>query len=747
MMNFGRWFFSKGRYALPAAALPFLALAMSDGAQAAPYVDPKDCGGDAQPACYISAAKTERKINPGGDAFRDPRKGGEWWTCGGDGWTRTWAAVTAGDACAKGGWFGQKKKATFVYSEKAMVDDGTFADILSGEWWRCPSGFTRNANLAKSEACSATIGQACDSGLVDVRDSRREFSWNGGGYTCYKKGQCGAEGQRPCQLAVDGIQTSCNKGLEEDFIKNECRIGVFGDIDDLDKDFDKFFTDTWEGRAIIDQVELSLDVPLAKATMIGSHNSYNSKAYDYIDPNQYLTLLDQLKGGAHFVELDLHDRALVRPTGHNGEWGETADGVVLCHSKHEKGKPGGCAEGDRYLGEGLDELKVFLEDPKYKNRVFIVYFENFSKDTSAIYDAVQSKIGTYVYNSGGCKPIPAATLTPRQILDAGKRVLIWNGSEVESKCSSHENFKNMVFTDMGWDGRTWEDEASLTDVAGTKSKWLPADVVTEIEKGKNLANHDFLYINDVYKAMAWSWNVNEPNNVGGEHCAVQTSAARLGQGHVWNDISCSAGGLAYACENSNGDWKVTTASSTGQWSQGDAMCKKDHGDAYFFSVPATAEENVKLAKAKPAGWTVWLNYTDKAQEGTWVGKHRWNSQTCGKGQPCIQNAGHPTFSAEEKLTSPDGKTTALMQGDCNFVIYATGGRPIWASDTHGQGSGCQLVFQNDGNLVIYKPGGVPIWASDTAGKGDGLTLHMQDNGNLVMHDATKQVVWSTGSRS
>lgn len=53
-----------------------------------------------------------------------------------------------------------------------------------------------------------------------------------------------------------------------------------------------------------------------------------------------------------------------------------------------------------------------------------------------------------------------------------------------------------------------------------------------------------------------------------------------------------------------------------------------------------------------------------------------------------------------------------MQGDGNLVIYARGGRALWASGTW-QYPGSHLVVQNDGNVVIYRPDGYPVWATNT----------------------------------
>ena len=293
--------------------------------------------------------------------------------------------------------------------------------------------------------------------------------------------------------------------------------------------------------------------------------------------------------------------------------------IGMCHKV--------CGVGDRLLSEGLDEVKSFLDDPKYKNRVFIIYLEDHTDNEALAASLIESKIGSHVYKSHGCGPIPSKTLTARQMLDAGKRVLIW----FDGGCSSNQKFKNIVFTDHGGIGRTWEDETDSGGLGGTTTKWTPASVVKEIENDYNLAAHDFLFINEVYKAMAWSWNVDEPNNVGEEDCARQTNTARLGKGHVWNDASCGEEGF-FACQNIKGEWKVT--STRAPWSGGDASCKKDFGDDYFFSFPATAAENLALTNAKRSGVQPWLNLSDQAEEGTWVGKHRWNS--FGKGVQ-IQN--------------------------------------------------------------------------------------------------------------
>ncbi|SDS85360.1 Surface antigen [Nocardioides scoriae] len=102
-----------------------------------------------------------------------------------------------------------------------------------------------------------------------------------------------------------------------------------------------------------------------------------------------------------------------------------------------------------------------------------------------------------------------------------------------------------------------------------------------------------------------------------------------------------------------------------------------------------------------------------------------------------------TLPAETQLTpgqalwSHDGRFTALMQGDGNFVVYGPGGAQ-WASGTGVSGSIVRM--QGDGNLVVYAPGAVAKWSSAT--QGAGARLVMQDDGNLVIYSGST-ALWSS----
>src|SRR5947208_16682357 len=71
------------------------------------------------------------------------------------------------------------------------------------------------------------------------------------------------------------------------------------------------FKHSWTAAALKLQREIDLNAPLNVATFLATHNSYNSKSYQipfvrYIDPNQNLSIYDQLEIGVRSIELDAH---------------------------------------------------------------------------------------------------------------------------------------------------------------------------------------------------------------------------------------------------------------------------------------------------------------------------------------------------------------------------------------------------------------------------------------------------------
>lgn len=72
-----------------------------------------------------------------------------------------------------------------------------------------------------------------------------------------------------------------------------------------------------------------------------------------------------------------------------------------------------------------------------------------------------------------------------------------------------------------------------------------------------------------------------------------------------------------------------------------------------------------------------------------------------------------TLSAGQGLASHDGRYTAIMQGDGNFVVYRNSDMAaIWNTGTTGTGAN-RIVMQGDGNLVIYTPDNRAVWWTGT----------------------------------
>lgn len=92
----------------------------------------------------------------------------------------------------------------------------------------------------------------------------------------------------------------------------------------------------------------------------------------------------------------------------------------------------------------------------------------------------------------------------------------------------------------------------------------------------------------------------------------------------------------------------------------------------------------------------------------------------------------------------NGTSTKLtMQGDGNFVYYASNGKR-WGSNTRP--NGCYATFQADGNLVVRNCAGAALWASNTHTYPNAI-LAFQDDGNLVIYPSSSDfnALWATGT--
>jgi len=119
------------------------------------------------------------------------------------------------------------------------------------------------------------------------------------------------------------------------------------------------------------------------------------------------------------------------------------------------------------------------------------------------------------------------------------------------------------------------------------------------------------------------------------------------------------------------------------------------------------------------------------------------------------------LSAGDWLVSADGRFTAWMQTDGNFVIYRNGAGALWASSSCGQTNfafNILAVMKPDGNFVLYPQGSTTArWATSWAQTepscpsnqqtvfGSGVTMTMQNDGNLVMYKPGYGAVWASNT--
>lgn len=411
-------------------------------------------------------------------------------------------------------------------------------------------------------------------------------------------------------------------------------------------DWVREFEKAWPGRTIKLQSALDNEAPFGRSTFLGTHNSYNSHAYEalfrYIDPNQVLSIYEQLHIGVRAVELDVHSTFSNR--GWPWEWGNK---LVLCHAKANHV---GCSGFDRHFEDALLEVKAWLEKSSNSPEVLMIYLEDFIEGDlhdDAI-DIIYKTIGSYVYQprGGQCEGVPL-NLTKRQVLESGKRVLLMTDG------CTHPNFQSWVFGGVGErrDGlptddqktylryptcrsqrfddetfdrsliRFFEDRTFLTNNFGEPEMEIDDGMSRELFKcGANLMGWDMLVPDDgrVQQGI-WSWDPMEPTPANGEQrCAQHVESSRL------KSIACH-NTFRFACREKNGDaWFVTDAS--GPWNQGHSLCQSESSGKFEFAAPYSERDSMLLNDMKArknAGnpGIVWINHFDSGNN-VWKVQHK-----------------------------------------------------------------------------------------------------------------------------
>ena len=102
------------------------------------------------------------------------------------------------------------------------------------------------------------------------------------------------------------------------------------------------------------------------------------------------------------------------------------------------------------------------------------------------------------------------------------------------------------------------------------------------------------------------------------------------------------------------------------------------------------------------------------------------------------------LTIDQSLLSIPPRTTLVMQGDGNLVIYRNdNGRALWDSNTVGRPA-VRVSMQTDGNLVMYGAGGEVFFNTRTNGH-PGCRAVLQAEGNLVLYEPSGLVAWPSSN--
>lgn len=197
----------------------------------------------------------------------------------------------------------------------------------------------------------------------------------------------------------------------------------------------------------------------------------------------------------------------------------------------------------------------------------------------------------------------------------------------------------------------------------------------------------------------------------------------------------SPNGLFVAKMQRDGNFVVYLAGLAAIWSSGtsglgDGGFAVMQGDGNF--VVYTASQRAVFATSTTPNANTNLFMQD---DGNLViynrgGRPLWSSMFGRTGSSTPALSAGETLRSGQSLWSADGAYEAVVQGDGNFVVYAPGRKPIFASGTNGVGP-ATLAMQGDGNLVLYTSGGRAAWATGTGGPSASVVI--QTDGNLVVY--------------
>ncbi|MGE4425613.1 MAG: hypothetical protein AB7G37_04070 [Solirubrobacteraceae bacterium] len=383
----------------------------------------------------------------------------------------------------------------------------------------------------------------------------------------------------------------------------------------------------WTDRALALQERLAGDVPLRDVPWVSTHNSYNSTAemgttLSALDPNQRLTVVEQLDAGVRHLEIDAHPALAPLP-----ELGLPAP--QSCHT---------ICTLERPLADVLARVATWSRSRP--DSVLLLYVETHldsaagprGYDTAA--GIVAATLGDLVYRppSAGarCDPLPRE-LSRDRILESGRRVVIfgpcgqgkawpsWSFDEAD-RLTAPDNAAFRPAADCGPDFsrgqydafpvRYYEDRTAVGALTGTGHTPIGPDLVRAMQRcGVDIIGFDHLLRDDPRRgALVWSWAPGEPRPDHGS-CAVQRADGR------WAVRDCGVR-RRVACRTADGAWTVPV----GRLPR--AVAQRACPPGATHAVPRTAREGGLLQDAMAAAGVdeAWVAH---ARRGTgWVRDER-----------------------------------------------------------------------------------------------------------------------------
>lgn len=407
---------------------------------------------------------------------------------------------------------------------------------------------------------------------------------------------------------------------------------------------------TWNHFAHDLQRDLDADTPMVESLWLASHNSYNYPDQAHpasVDPNQVVTITDQLNLEMRTIELDIHWAESPRCSGELQ--------AIVCHSQTDHST---CFGSEHTPDVFFDEIRIWMDNNP--DEVIQLDLEarlsvatnptrvcpgpapslDSGDGSETVADLLEEAFGDLIYTTtdSGESNLPFS-VTRREIFDANRRIVVASEQQdsysnntwlelVHSLASdsvrrqkanegdgfnAHPDCEGTFYSENQYRTlwtRMWED---TTNVGRTSNK-VPFDseqIQEMLKCGMNNPSFDQLRSSDIrLAAMVWSWAETEPAINDEANCALHNTDGRF------ESADCAAS-YAYACANAdNSGWVITAA--TGDWSNGAAACTAVNKQ---FATPQTGYFNQLLRQAKTtAGATeVWLNYAEDATtEGIWT---------------------------------------------------------------------------------------------------------------------------------